>query len=169
MAKKQTKADEVPLHEQEVLTSELGAVIGKSAVWVRQLTRDKVLHQVSRGKYNLGEAVQAYIEHASGGKEDDGKPRLVDEKTEHERIKKERAALELQRIKGELHNAADVEQIMTDMILSAKSRLQALPQRLAPKLANEPAGVIERVITEEVNAALSSLATYEPSMFQEGK
>lgn len=163
MASKKTKVEEVALHEREVITSELGAIIGKTPQWIRQLTRDGVLKQVSRGKYILGDAVQAYIEHASGGKEDDRKPRYIDEKTEHERLKKERAALELQRLRGELHLAKDVERLVSDLILTTKSKLLVLPSKLAPKLDQEPAAVIEQEIRREINAVLESLANYEPS------
>lgn len=49
--------------EGEVSTSELAAIIGKTPQWVRQLTRDRILSQVARGKYSLADAVQAYILH----------------------------------------------------------------------------------------------------------
>lgn len=155
------------LHETEILTSQLGAIVGKTPQWIRQLTRDGVLKQVGRGKYILGDAVQAYVLHIQGGKEDHGKPRYIDEKTEHERIKKEKAALELRLLQGELHEAKDIEKIISDMILAVKSRLQAIPTRLAPQLANESAGFIEKMITTEINAALSGLVDYTPELFQE--
>ncbi|MFD0710622.1 hypothetical protein [Paenibacillus sp. GCM10027626] len=162
MPKKQAKAKEVALHEKEVLTSELGAVVGKTPQWIRQLTRDGVLKLVGRGKYILGDAVQAYIEHVSGGKEEDNKPRFIDEKTEHERLKKERAALELSLLRGDLHKTEDVEKFVANMILSVKSKLQAIPTRLAPQLENESTGFIETSIRREINAALSGLTEYEP-------
>jgi hypothetical protein len=63
------KAKPEKLQDKEILTSELAAIVGKTPQWIRQLTRDNVLKQVSRGKYSLGEAVQAYCEHVFGGKE----------------------------------------------------------------------------------------------------
>jgi hypothetical protein len=59
MAKQKAKGE--ALHEREILTSELGAIVGKTPQWIRQLTREGVLKQVDRGKYILGESVQAYI------------------------------------------------------------------------------------------------------------
>jgi hypothetical protein len=163
MAKQKAKGE--ALHEREILTSELGAIVGKTPQWIRQLTREGVLKQVDRGKYILGESVQAYIEHVAGGSEDNKKPRLNDVKTEHELIKKEKSELELAKLRGELHAAKDVERVMSDMILSVKSKLLALPARLAPQLAHESAEVVEKVIRKEINVALSSLADYRPDMF----
>lgn len=165
MAKPKEKGAQ--LHEYEVLTSELGAIVGKTPQWIRQLTREGILKQVGRGKYILGEAVTAYIEYASGGKEESSKPRYIDEKTEHERIKKEKAQLELRMMQGELHEAKDVEKLMTDMIFAVKSRLLSIPTRLAPQLANEAAGFIEKMIRQEINAALSGLAQYSPEKFKQ--
>ncbi|WP_160045739.1 hypothetical protein, partial [Paenibacillus sp. USDA918EY] len=114
----------------------MAAIVGKTPQWIRQLTRDGVLKQVDRGKYLLAEAVQAYCEHVSGGREDDKKPRFIDEKTEHERIKKEKAAIELEQLKGNLHAAADVEMLLSDLILTTKSRLLAVPNRIATECEN---------------------------------
>jgi len=160
MAKKKT---EVKIQDSIIGTGELAAIVGKSDRWIRQLTNEGVLKQVSRGKYVLSDAIQAYIEHVMGGKEDNNKPRYIDEKTEHERLKKERAALELQRLRGELHLAKDVELLVSDLILTTKTKLQAIPSKLAPKLDQEPRTVIERELRREINAVLESLANYEPS------
>lgn len=159
MARKKT--EETPLHKHAVLTSELAAIVGKSDRWIRQLHSEGVLKQVSRGRFILGESVQSYIEHVSGGK-DDGRPRLNDEKTEHERLKKEKTALELQKLRGELHATKDVEMLVSDLIITTKAKLQAIPSKLAPKLDQEPAAIIEREIRREINAVLESLSNYDP-------
>lgn len=162
MAKRKAEAKETPIHEREVKTGELAAIVGKSDRWIRMLVKDDVLTQVARGKFVLGDAIQAYIEHAEGGK-DDGRPRLVDERTEHERLKKEKAALELQRLRGELHATKDVEQLVSDMIVTTKAKLQAIPTKLAPKLDKEPAAVVEREMRREINAAMDQLSKWEPA------
>ncbi|MGG1638216.1 hypothetical protein [Paenibacillus sp. NRS-1760] len=167
MAKRTKK--EVGMHERELGTSELASIIGKTPQWVRQLTRDGVLKQVARGKYILNDAVQAYIEHASGGKEDDGKPRLVDHKTEHERIKVEKASLELAQMRGELHAAEDVESVMTDMLITLRSRLLGLPTKIGPRLQYvQDLSVLTDIITDEIRIALSSLSEYDPELFKGG-
>jgi hypothetical protein len=153
---------EVGLHNQEVSTSELGLIIGKTPQWIRQLTRDGLLKQISRGKYLLGDAVTMYIEHASGGKAENEKPRLIDYKTEHEKTKSEKAAIELEQMKGNLHAAGDVERLLSDLILTTKSRLLGVPSRISTECDNEPADVVEAIVRREIETALSSLAKYTP-------
>ncbi|QGQ97072.1 hypothetical protein EHS13_20355 [Paenibacillus psychroresistens] len=167
MAKPKTKLEQQL--EKEVSTSELGAIIGKTPQWIRQLTRDRILFQVGRGKYILVDAVQAYILYASGGKEEDNKPRLVDHKTEHERIKTEKASLELAVMRGELHAAADVEAVMNDMLISLRSRLLGLPNKMGPKILNNSSlpSVID-ILTEEIRTCLTTLADYDSDAFKAG-
>lgn len=165
MAKKKTEGTK--LHEMVVGTGELAAIIGKSDRWIRQITGDGVLKQVDRGKYILGEAVQAYIEHAAGGKEDDKKPRYMDEKTEHERIKKEKAALELSAMQGNLHRSEDVEVVMNDMLGAFRQRIRAIPMRLGPELVvSDDLNVIKGKLAAALDEALAELADYDPELFR---
>jgi phage terminase Nu1 subunit (DNA packaging protein) len=167
MTKSKTKGE--LLHEKEILTNELGSVVGKTPQWIRQLTRDGVLKQTGRGKYILGEAVQAYIEHASGGKEEDKKPRFIDHKTEHERIKAEKAALELAQMRGELHASEDVETVMSDMLTAFRQKILAIPTKLAPQLAGiEDINVIKGRLASALHEALAELSDYDPVSFREG-
>lgn len=140
-------------------------IIGKTRQWVAELTKEGVLQQCGRGKYKLDENIQRYIEHLLGGKEDDKRPKLRDERAELVAIQKETARIKLQRMKGELHEAAEVEKIMNEMILTAKAKLLTIPSRLGLQLENEPSHVIEAAIGKEINAALASLADYNPEMF----
>jgi phage terminase Nu1 subunit (DNA packaging protein) len=166
MAKKKEEA--VPLHQQEIKGGELAAIVGKSSRWIRQLTTDGVLTQVGRGTYILSDAMQAYIEHASGGREDDKKPRLIDHKTEHERIKAERAALELARMRGELHAAEDVEAVMNDMLTAFRQKILAIPTKLAPQLVSiDDIGKVKATLTKDLYEALSELSNYDPEMFKD--
>lgn len=166
MAKKTEEV--IPLHEREIKGGELAAIVGKTSRWIRQLTTDGVLTQVGRGTYILGDALRAYIEHASGGKEDDKKPRLIDHKTEHERIKSERAALELARMRGELHAAEDVEAVMNDMLTAFRQKILALPTKLAPQLVGiDDIGKVKAALTKDLHEALAELSNYDPELFKD--
>lgn len=162
MAKRKSEAD-APLHEQIILTNQLAAIVGKTSRWISELHREGVLKQVSRGKFVLGQSVQDYIEHLMGGKEDTKKPRLIDYKTEHEKTKAEKARLELEQIKGRLHDAAQVEMLLSDLILTTKSRLLAIPSRIATECENESASMVEAVVKREIETALATLAKYTPA------
>lgn len=80
-------------------TTEFAALVGKTKQWINQLTREGVLEQVSRGKYDLQKAMQAYIAHVTGTPEE-GKISFADEKAQHEQIKKEIAPLKSQSMRN---------------------------------------------------------------------
>lgn len=154
--------------ETEILTSDLAAIVGKSSRRIRQLTAEGTLKQSNRGKFILGDAVQQFIEHVEGGRKEDDKPRLIDEKTEHERIKKEKAALELAELQGKLHKSEDVEAVMNDMLGAFRQRIRAIPMRLAPELVAEgDLNVIKGKIAAALDEALAELADYDPELFRE--
>lgn len=167
MVKTKGKADQ--LKDKEISTSELAVIVGKTSSWIRQLTRDKALIQVGRGKYLLADAVQAYIDHAAGGKEVDNRPNLRDEQAELTRIKKEDAMLDLAVKRGELHRAEDVRAVVTDMLLNFRSRMMALPTKIGPKVAYlKEIPAINAVLEEEIRIALTTLADYKPEDYKEG-
>lgn len=160
MAKPKEKGEQI--HVREILTSELAAVVGKSPQWIRQLTREGVLDQVSRGKYLLGDSVQAYIKHVEG-ESSDGKISYRDEKAEHERIKKEMAMLELEEKRKNLHTTDDVQHAWGMLLVEFRRSMTGLP----PKLANElsymtDAREIRIFLEEKINTALQQLAKYDP-------
>lgn len=164
MAKGETKGES--LNDKEVLTGELASLLGKTPQWIRQLTREGVLKQCRRGRYILRENIHLYIEHVQGGKDESGKLKYSDVKTEHELVKKEKAEMELRVLKGQLHEAKDVRAVMTDMILTVKAKLQSIPARVAPQLDQEPATTIEKTLDKEISGALRSLTDYSPELFR---
>lgn len=167
-AKPEVKQEKIKTHELEIQTGELAAIVGKSDRWIRQLTKDKILTQVDRGKYILGETVQAYIEHVTGGKEEDNKPRFIDHKTEHERIKTEKAQLQLAQMRGELHTSEDVEAVMSDMLTAFRQKILTIPTKLAPQLTGiEDINIIKARLTKDLYEALTELSDYNPDLFRE--
>lgn len=148
--------------EGVVGTSELAAVVGKTKQWIGQLTRDGVLAQVARGKYNLAESVQAYIRHVTGTAEV-GKISYNDEKAQHEQIKKEIAILELEEKRNNLHTTGDVLDAWGELVVSFRERLQGLPPRMATELSHMTDEKEIRLMMEaKINDALTELAKYDP-------
>jgi phage terminase Nu1 subunit (DNA packaging protein) len=167
MVKAKTKGEQI--HEQVILTNELGKIIGKTPQWIRQLTRDNVLLQSGRGKYKLAESIQAYIEHVQGGKQEDNRPRFIDEKTQHEKIKRQKAELELAKMRGELHTSEDVEAVMRDMLTAFRQKILSIPTKLAPQLIEiSDQNTVKVLLTNELHDALAELSDYNPVMFEEG-
>lgn len=160
MAKPKEKGE--LLHDKEILTSQLASIVGKSPQWIRQLTRDEVLNQISKGKYVLGEAVQAYIKHVEG-ESSDGKISYRDEKAEHERIKKEIAMLELEEKRKNLHTTADVQDAWGMLLVEFRRRLTGLPPKISSELSYMTDSKQVRIFLEQkINEALHELAKYDP-------
>ncbi|MHB0864745.1 hypothetical protein ACYCS5_26750 [Paenibacillus sp. SEL3] len=143
-------------------TSEFAAIVGKTKQWIGQLTRDGVLTQVSRGKYDLAATVQAYIRHVTGATEE-GKISFADEKAQHEQIKKEIAMLELEEKRKNLHTTADVQDAWGTLLVNFRERLTGLPPKLANQLAYLSDEKAIRVLLEDrINEALNLLSKYDP-------
>lgn len=156
------KAKTESLQNREVSTSELAGIIGKTPQWISQLTRDGILEKVGRGKYILADAIQAYLKHIEG-ESSDGKISWRDEKAEHERIKKERAALELDELRGNLHTTDDIQEAWGGLLVEFRKIMLAMPARMASNLAFlSDENKIRKVMTDEISAALQTLAQYDP-------
>lgn len=55
---------------------------------------------------------------------------------------------------------------MADMIVTAKTKLLAIPSRVAPKAANEPSPVDQKLVEAEIFVTLEALAAYDPAIFR---
>lgn len=152
--------------EMKVGTSELAAIIGKSPQWVRQLTREGVLYQVARGKYKLGESIQAYYEHKAG----EGPDNNLNYNREKALLTKAKRKLEenkLRVLEGKMHRAEDVETVMTEMLSNFRGQLLAIPSRLAPKIAGvKDVHIVSSLIKHDIYTALNELSTYDPEAFK---
>lgn len=150
----------------EVTTAQLAKIIGKTTRWVNELTRNKIFVQSARGKYLLAENVQRYIQYLQERIERESEVDYHKEKAIHERAKRQRAELELALMRGEMHKAEDVETVLNDMIAAFRSKMLALPSKMAPQLVGKSEiPVILDMLTREVNEALSELAEYDPQTF----
>lgn len=143
-------------------TSELAAIVGKTKQWISQLTRDGVLTQVSRGKYNLAESVQAYIRHVTGVAEE-GKVSYNDEKAQHEQIKKEIAQLELEEKRKNLHTTEDILEAWGELLVNFRTMIMVLPSQLSTQLSyTTDAKQIRILLEERFTRALLELSKYDP-------
>ena len=90
--------------------------------------------------------------------------KVTDDDIKAARLRRELAMAELKELdlavrKGELVAAAEAEKQMGAMILNAKSKLLALPGKLAPMLAGlSDAGRVESIIKSGIYEALNELA-----------
>lgn len=139
---------------------------------IRQLAEENIIVRVSKGRYRLMESISNYIltlkvsMEAGNSQSVDVELNLDEEKAIHERVKRHISELKLKTMQGELHKSEDVERVMTDMLVSIKSKLLSMPSKLAPMLvARNDIDFIKRTINSEVLEVLNELKDYNAKDF----
>lgn len=141
--------------EQFFSAADLAIILNISTRRVNQLVTENVIFRESNGKFDVSKSVENFFRH---------KFRVDEEKDinydkEHalfEKVKREKAELDLQEHKKQLLKATDVENLMSGMILTCKARLLTLPSKVAPKIAGEKdmaviIGILKNAVFEALN------------------
>lgn len=139
---------------------------------IRQLTADGIVKKESRGNYLLFESIKNYITLLKvkqlSNKSVNEIPtdlNLAEEKARHEYIKRQISEIRLALIRGQVHKSEDVSAVMTDMFTKFKSKMTAMPTKLAKKLEGKNRVQIQQILDDEINQALTELAAYNPNDF----
>ena len=160
--------------DMTVTTTQLAAVLGITNRRVQQLTQDGVLTTVSRGKFVLGDAVQAYnASTARGGltKEEAAEAKKLDhikQKAEAtlKASKAKIAQAEAKELSGQMHRSEDVAAMTSELIYTVRGALMALPSRVAINAAalSDPA----EDMRGEVNQIAEEIAMfrYDPAKYE---
>jgi|GEM_PF-282773 len=168
---KKTVGNAIIDEKTEVNATCLALIIGTTARRVQQLAQDGIFKPVGRGKYNLAECVQAYIEYKS---KDTIAEEAILEKLEAEaKLKKAKALiadLEAKELQGKMHRSEDVAAMTEDLIYAIRSALLALPGRLAMDVSSaESAAEAADIIRKEVYLVMEELSNYkyDPAKYEE--
>ncbi|MED1947055.1 MULTISPECIES: hypothetical protein [Brevibacillus] len=149
-------------------TQQFADVIGKTPKWVNTLTRDGILQQISRGKYDLADNVQRYIkyvQHLSDNTDID----YNEEKALHERAKRKIAELDLAEKELSLIQVDEVVKIMERMVGLFKARCLTIPSKVSPLLQFETEmPVIVGILQKEIKEALQELADHYTNFAEKG-
>ncbi|MEA5083282.1 MAG: hypothetical protein VB018_03915 [Lachnospiraceae bacterium] len=143
-------------------TKAVAAFLGLSERRIRQLKTDGIIKEYKNGSglYDLRGATQMYIAFLKKGSDND----VVDynsEKAKLIRAKRQNEELQLRSRQKELHEAADIERLLSTMIINFKSRLMAIPAKLAPLLATKTdKSEIFKIIKSATDEALKELSDY---------
>lgn len=139
---------------------------------IRQLAEENIIIRAAKGRYRLAESLTNYIltlkaaMQAGNAQTQDGDIDLEEEKAIHERVKRQISELKLQTMRGELHKSEDVERVMTDMLVSFKTKLLSMPSKLAPVLVSRnDIDLVKKTINSEVLEILNELKDYNPKEF----
>lgn len=104
------------------------------------------------GIYDLLQAIEIFVENASG----------KDEANELKRADKELKEYKLQIMKKEYHHESDVIRIVSDMNYNLKSKLTAIPSKVSIQLVGKNNQLeIEKILKDTINNALEELTEYK--------
>lgn len=160
------------LQDITVSAKVIGEICGIGDRMVRRYADEGVFKRSSHGKYKLFQSTKNYIttlkiaKAGEGGVKsdiDDACYDLDTEKAVHEHLKSLITEIKLQLIKGQVHKSEDVERVVTDMLVRFKSKMQAMPAKLAPMLEQKEKGDIQSLLKTEISFALEELSEYSPS------
>jgi len=87
------------------------------------------------------------------------------EKALHERAKRKLTEMEVRKRSNELHEAADVEAVLTDMLVNLR-KLLGIPAKMATQLAERSKEEVESLLTKEIEFILLEVKDYKPTMFE---
>jgi phage terminase Nu1 subunit (DNA packaging protein) len=158
-----------------VTTPVISSLFGLTDRRVRQLVEEGVIDRVKNGSYELAQTVKRYVVYlraSADGKEleRDSEAVYMMEKTKHEAAKRQIAEIELAQMRGQMHDAKDVEREMTKMLTAFRAKLITMPSKIAPILiAQNEIAIIQDIIQKEVYEALSELSEYDPQLFRGDK
>ena len=155
-----------------VSSTVLANLFGVSTRRIRQFENEGIIKKVARGKYSLQENIKnylTYIQATSNLKNDTNVNEEVDYDAEHallEKRKREKIELELAEMRGEMHKSSDVERVMNDMLSNFRSKILALPSKIAPQLITlTTISDFQDILQKEMINILHELSNYDPEKF----
>lgn len=155
----------------EVNQKELARILGVTDRRIRQLKDEYGLfegaltEEKKRKRYRLEKCVPEYINYKIEAEVQKGTNISKErEQAEHEKIKKNISILKLRKLRRELHEAGDVEDFLTNMLVDFKDRLLSIPPKVAPLVvAEDDVNVILSILEKEIFDTLERLSEYDPA------
>lgn len=145
---------------------ELAECLGVSPRNIRDISRDfGIFEKNESGKYELSTCVKEYIEYKLDLDSSRAKGLNLEVlKARHEEIKIQMSLEKLREYKAETHRSEDVEEFLSNMLVSFKNKLSTLPSKLAMEIMGETdTNVAIKKVEEEIDIALNELSGYDPN------
>lgn len=145
---------------------ELAECLGVSPRNIRDISRDfGIFEKNESGKYELSTCVKEYIEYKLDLDSSRAKGLNLEAlKARHEEIKIQMSLEKLREYKAETHRSEDVEEFLSNMLVSFKNKLSTLPSKLAMEIMGETdTNVAIKKVEEEIDVALNELSGYDPN------
>lgn len=145
---------------------ELAECLGVEPRTIRDLTKKcGIFERNESGKYELSTCIKEYIEYKLDLDSSRAKGLNLEAlKARHEEIKIQMSLEKLREYKAETHRSEDVEEFLTNMLVSFKNKLSTLPSKLAMEIMGETdTNVAIKKVEEEIDIALNELSGYDPN------
>lgn len=124
---------------------------------VRQLRDEEVIREKRTGLYDPMDTMRRYIRylHSNGNGLNDERAKLLG-------VKREKAEIELEEIKGGLHRTEDIERALTTMLMNFRTRIMAIPAKLAGNIVKmTDQNDVFDALKKETDEALEELSHYD--------
>ena len=144
---------------------QLAQCLGISTRQVRNLRQEGMFQTVNGDRgYILETCIQEYINFKINAEMGRSASLSIERiKADHEEVKKNISIMKLRRLRRELHEAADVEAFLSDMLLRFKNRLLSLPAKMAMQVSGEKdLNRVIQILSDDMREALEELSEYDP-------
>lgn len=161
-------ANAAPELPEEVGVESLAAVLGITAHRVRQLVEEGAVKKTGHGRYRLGESVRGYLAFKLRAQADELERSTAGEDFEIHRARlykarADAAEIDLALRMGEVIHGDIAEELFTDCIRKMRSKVLAMPTRLAPQLEGVcDIKAIYSLLREACHDTLTEVADYDP-------
>jgi hypothetical protein len=143
-----------------IISSELARLLDISERRVNQIAKEGIIFKRDpNGKFDAPLCIEAY--YRSKFSPDELAFSFDREKTLHERAKREKAEIELAKIKGKMYQEEDIELAIVPMLLAFRNRILAIAPMIAEKLVGRSSKEIEMILDKTNKEALTELSEYD--------
>lgn len=138
---------------------------------VRQLRDKRIILEVRPNLYDLMDTNRRYINYLR--QRNPESKECVDYNTEralYMRAKRKNEELNLMLKENQLHSTEDVQLVLSTMLIHFRSRLMAMPSKLAPVLGKKTdKAEIFKIIKGQVDEALNELSDFDTLFVEKGE
>lgn len=149
-----------------VTTKEISEILGLSDRRIRQLEAEGALVKIAHGKFDLPASIRSYIDFLNDKNSDEEELNKTVEEALWTRARRQKAELELQIMRGELHRSKDVKRVMNNMLSAFRARILSIPSKTASQLVGQTEiPIIKNILKDTLYEALTELSDYDPHVF----
>lgn len=140
-------------------TKELAELLDLTTRRIQQIIRERGLKPFEKKKYDLKTFLGAHQKSLISIYKDE-EVDYMKEKALNEKLKRKKAEIELDMLRGELHRTEDLREIWEPLFLNFKNKVLGLPMKVSPKLLSlSELGIIQQILKDECYELLRELSS----------